>query len=177
MTWLSHVPVVPFLLALYLGLSGTRKGSLSPSGGAAAFLVGFTMMAVPLRTFGVSLIVFYLIGSKATKTGKDLKAKLEEGHQAAGNRTWAQVLCNSLSAFVACSIWSAAFVPESLSSTLLSPWVSPNISYNSKEWCPMTPPASAQLSRTLLFVTLGYVSRLSRCAVFSETGLATSVAA
>jgi Integral membrane protein DUF92 len=92
-------------------VSGYRKRSLSLSGAAAAFLIGFTMMSIPLRVFGVTLIAFYLIGSKAreiafmfslgennispvlqaTKVGKSLKAKLEEGHQEAGYRTAWQV--------------------------------------------------------------------------------------
>ena len=80
---LSTFHFAPFFLAVYLGSSGVRKGSLSPSGGLADFIVGFAMMAVRLRVFGVSLIAFYLVGSKATKLGKERKAKLEEGHQAA----------------------------------------------------------------------------------------------
>ena len=57
---LADVPLVPLLLAALLGFHGLRKRSLSPSGALAAFLVGFAMMAVPLRAFGVSLIIFYL---------------------------------------------------------------------------------------------------------------------
>lgn len=155
MTWLSQFPRIPFLLALYLGYSGVRKRSLSPSGGIAAFVVGFAMMAVPLRTFGVSLIVFYLVGSKATKVGKELKARLEDGHQEAGYRSASQVLCNSLSAFVASLLWSAAFVPGSVASTLLGTYTPTQVPYESKAWCAVTPPESAKLSRTLVFVALG----------------------
>lgn len=132
-----------------------RKRSLSPSGGIAAFVIGFSMMAVPLRTFGVSLIVFYLVGSKATKVGKELKAKLEDGHQEAGYRSAYQVLCNSLSAFVASVLWSACFVSGSTASTILSGVTTPSIPYDFKQWCPLTPPQSATLSRRLLFATLG----------------------
>ena len=159
MSPISGFPVVPFLVAAYLGYSGTRKKSLSPSGGLAAFVVGFSMMAVPLRTFGVSLIVFYLAGSRATKVGKARKAALEEGHQEAGYRGAAQVLCNSLSALVASLVWSAAFVPGSLASAALSGLVPPQQAYDFSAWCPATPPAASKLSRTLLFATLGYVAR------------------
>ena len=55
----------PLVLALLLSSHGLRKRSLSPSGAVAAFVVGYTMMAVPLIAFGVSLIVFYLTGSRA----------------------------------------------------------------------------------------------------------------
>ena len=156
MASLSQYPVVPFLLAVYLGFSGVRKGSLSPSGGVAAFVVGFSMMAVPLRAFGVALIVFYLMGSKATKVGKELKAKLEDGHQEAGYRNAAQVLCNSLSAFIASLVWSAYFVPGSIASQIsgISTSAKP---YDSARWCPVSPPPSAHLSKALLFVTLGCV--------------------
>lgn len=70
---------------------GKRKKSLSPSGAAAAFVIGFLTMAAPLRTFRVSLIVFYLVGSRATKVGKALKDTLEEGHEEAGYRDAMQV--------------------------------------------------------------------------------------
>lgn len=43
---------------------GLRKRSLSPSGALAAFAVGFLLMSVPLRVFGVTMIVFYLAGSR-----------------------------------------------------------------------------------------------------------------
>lgn len=60
-------PVVPFVIASLLSIHGLRRRSLSPSGAAAAFTVGFMMFSGPLLVFGVSLIVFYLIGSRATK--------------------------------------------------------------------------------------------------------------
>jgi uncharacterized membrane protein len=57
----------PFLLALLLSGHGLRKKSLSPSGALAAFAVGFLMMSGGVRVFGLALIGFYLIGSRATK--------------------------------------------------------------------------------------------------------------
>lgn len=148
-------PWVEFFIAAYLGFSGFRKRSLSPSGGIAAFVVGFSMLAAPLRSFGVSLIVFYLVGSKATKRGKELKAKLEEGHQEAGYRNANQVLCNSFSALLATLWWSATFVPNSWEAKLLSEYVSTNVPYDSAQWCAASPTVAGGLSRTLLFVALG----------------------
>ncbi|GJE88171.1 integral membrane protein DUF92-domain-containing protein [Phanerochaete sordida] len=170
MSPLADLPIVPFLLAVYLGLSGVRKKSLSPSGGAAAFVVGFAMMAVPLRTFGVALIVFYLVGSRATKVGKELKATLEEGHQEAGYRSAAQVLCNSLSAFVASLLWSAYFVPGSVASQILGGIV-PIRAYDPARWCPAAPPESASFSRALLFVTLGHFACCLGDTLASELGI------
>ncbi|KAI0093824.1 integral membrane protein DUF92-domain-containing protein [Irpex rosettiformis] len=171
MVSLNSIPIVPLLLATYLAFSGIRKGSLSPSGGIAAFVVGFAMLSVPLRVFGVSLIVFYLTGSKATKVGKELKAKLEDGHQAAGYRNATQVLCNSLSAFVASLLWSAIYVPGSLPSSLLSGIVASQTAYDFDQWCPLTPPSSFQASRILLFVTLGHFACCLGDTLASELGI------
>lgn len=153
----SDLPYFSILFAILLASHGLRRKSLSPSGALAAFIVGSIMMAVPLRVFGVSLIVFYLVGSRATKVGKQRKEALEEGHQEAGYRTANQVLCNSFSAFGACLLWSALFVPGSLASRVLSGALSglPHASYDFDQWCPLTPPPSAAWSRKLLLVALG----------------------
>ncbi len=157
----------PLILACALSLHGLRKRSLSPSGAAAAFFVGYTMLAVPPRTFGVALIIFYLAGSRATKVGKALKTKLEEGHQEAGYRNAAQVLCNSLSAAVAALLWSALYEANSWPSKLYEAAnlsevaAAPKLPYDFSQWCPLTPPPSASWSRPLLFVTLGCVISLS----------------
>ena len=149
---------LPLVLASLLSVHGLRKRSLSPSGAAAAFVVGYTMMSVPLVAFGVSLIVFYLTGSRATKVGKALKHKLEEGHQDAGYRNAAQVLCNSLSAATAALLWSALYEPGSLAAKifdLVGVNIGAGVRYDLDHWCPLTPPPSAFLSRPLIFVTLG----------------------
>jgi uncharacterized membrane protein len=59
--------LVPAIIAAALAFHGWRKKSLSPGGAVAAFIIGFLMLAVPLRAFGISLIVFYITGSRATK--------------------------------------------------------------------------------------------------------------
>jgi len=167
---ISKLPWVPFLLAAYLGTSGVRKGSLSLSGGIAAFVVGFSMMSVPLKAFGVSLIVFYLVGSKATKAGKERKAALEEGHQAAGNRNAVQVLCNSFSAFLAALLWTALFDPESTVSSLLSSVLHPKESYDFQR-CPLSPAIAGGSSRALLFVCLGHFACCLGDTLASEIGI------
>lgn len=55
------------LVATGLALHGLRKGSLSTSGAAAAWVVGYGHLAGPVKLFGVAMIAFYLIGSRATK--------------------------------------------------------------------------------------------------------------
>lgn len=54
-------------ISLLLALHGFRKGSLSPTGAVAAFAAGYGHIANPLKVFGVTLIVFYFLGSRATK--------------------------------------------------------------------------------------------------------------
>ncbi|OJT08560.1 Transmembrane protein 19 [Trametes pubescens] len=167
----------PLILACALSLHGLRKRSLSPSGAAAAFFVGYTMLAVPLRTFGVALIIFYLAGSRATKVGKALKTKLEEGHQEAGYRNAAQVLCNSLSAAVAALLWSALYEANSWPSKLYEAAnlsevaAAPKLPYDFSQWCPLTPPPSASWSRPLLFVTLGHFACCLGDTLASELGI------
>ena len=153
-------PIIPLILALLLAGHGLRKKSLSPSGAFAAFVVGFIMMASRLNTFGVSLIVFYLVGSRATKFGKERKSKLEDGHQEAGYRSAWQVLCNSFTAFVASLLWNGMFVdPKSRSVVSMFPRALPSELltegriYDSEGWCALSP--SSGWSRYLLFVTLG----------------------
>ena len=152
----SDIPLVPILIATFLAGHGLRKRSLSPSGAFAAFFTGVTMLSPPLRSIGVSLIIFYLVGSRATKVGKSRKAQLEEGHQEAGYRTASQVLCNSFTALFATLLWSASFVPDSLASQFLpSPFVIPGRPYVSTEWCPISPQVTSGWSRALLLLSLG----------------------
>jgi uncharacterized membrane protein len=152
----SDLPLVPILIATLLAGHGLRKRSLSPSGAFAAFFTGVTMLSPPLQSFGISLIVFYLVGSRATKIGKNRKAQLEEGHQEAGYRSALQVFCNSFSALIATLLWSAAFVPDSLASQLLpSLFVIPGRPYVSTEWCPVSPQITSGWSRALVLVSLG----------------------
>ncbi|KAI0782101.1 integral membrane protein DUF92-domain-containing protein [Abortiporus biennis] len=166
-----NIPLIEFLLASYLGFSGVRKRSLSPSGGIAAFVVGFSMLAVPLRSFGISLIIFYLVGSKATKVGKERKAKLEEGHEEAGYRNASQVLCNSFSAYIASMLWSASFVSGSILSAIFSSVVPPQEPYDSSKWCAISPDVSNGLSRVLVFIALGHFACCLGDTLASELGI------
>ena len=156
------IPKLPvsgaFVFALVLSAHGLRKRSLSPSGAGAGFAVGYTMMSVRLAAFGVSLIVFYLTGSRATKVGRARKQKLEEGHEEAGYRNAMQVVCNSLPAAVAALLWSAMYEPGSWAGRALDAagWSLGNkVPYDPDAWCALNPPPAASWSRTLLFVTLG----------------------
>ena len=90
----SSLYPIPLLIATLLATHGLRKGSLSFSGAVAAFLVGYFHLACPLKFFGVGLIVFYLLGSRATRVKANIKAKLEDGVEVGkpgGNRDAIQV--------------------------------------------------------------------------------------
>jgi uncharacterized membrane protein len=153
-------PLVPFLFATALSVNGLRKRSLSPSGAAAAFLTGISMLSLPLRTPGIVLIAFYLLGSSATRTGHLRKAALEDGHDygQGGYRTAAQVFSNSASALIATLAWGALHAPgfpgvhvaEALFGVRSVP-------YRDETWCPLDPGITGGWSRALLFVVLGYV--------------------
>ena len=153
-------PLVPFLFATALSVNGLRKRSLSPSGAAAAFLTGISMLSLPLRTPGIVLITFYLLGSSATRAGQPRKAELEDGHDhtMAGYRTAAQVFSNSASALVATLAWGALHAPgypgvrvaEALFGVRSVP-------YSNETWCPLDTGITHGWSRALLFVVLGCV--------------------
>ncbi|KAG8899913.1 hypothetical protein FRC00_000683 [Tulasnella sp. 408] len=120
-------PLIPFGIAIFLATHGLRKKSLSPSGAFTALIVGFLIMAAPLKAFGISLIVFYLTGSRATKVGKERKASLEEGHMEAGYRDGWQVLSNSFTALIASTLWSILFAPDSIHSWFYTAFVKPSL--------------------------------------------------
>lgn len=108
---MSSIYPFPLALAVYLGASGYRKGSLSANGAITASVVGYATMANPFPGFGCLLIAFYLAGSRATKYKAQVKATLEthgvestgssKRDTSSGNRSATQVLCNSLTAAIA----------------------------------------------------------------------------
>lgn len=87
----QNFPIIPLGLAVLFSAHGWRRRSLSTSGALGAVVIASVMMAIPLRVFGVGCLVFYLIGSRATKVGKKLKSELDAGHKAEGYRNVWQV--------------------------------------------------------------------------------------
>ncbi|TFK35853.1 integral membrane family protein [Crucibulum laeve] len=158
---MTTLPIVPLALATLLSVHGYRKKSLSPSGAAAAFVVGLLMMSGGTIVFGVALIGFYLTGSRATKYGKKRKAQLEDGFHEAGYRTGWQVMCNSAAAFVAAFVWNVLFFPSGPQG-MLAGLLNVNVAgalglrkgsiptYDSKTWCPTDGAVADGWSRALL---------------------------
>lgn len=64
---MPRISVLSILLPTLLAVHGLSKKSLSTSGAITAFFVGFVMISGSLKLWGVSLIGFYLLGSRATK--------------------------------------------------------------------------------------------------------------
>lgn len=86
-------------IAQKISTDGLKRGSLSPSGSAAAFAVAAVAFSCSFRS-GLTLLAFYKSGSALTKVGAKVKAKVEEGYAAEGQRGSRQVLACSLIAVV-----------------------------------------------------------------------------
>ncbi|KAI9453936.1 integral membrane protein DUF92-domain-containing protein [Russula earlei] len=170
-------PLVPFLFATALSVNGLRKRSLSPSGAAAAFLTGISMLSLPLRTPGIVLITFYLLGSSATRAGQPRKAALEDGHDhaAAGYRTAAQVFSNSASALVATLAWGALHAPGFPGSRVAEALFGVRgVPYADETWCPLDAAITEGWSRALIFVVLGHFACCMGDTLASELGILSS---
>jgi len=100
-----HV-VTSILVGAYLGRRGLRKGSLSKSGAMAAFAVAVLTWGSGPR-FGITLIAFYLSGSKLSRVGAATKMRQDEAATEGGARDAAQVLCCSLPAALAAAAYRA----------------------------------------------------------------------
>jgi len=176
---------LPFFLASLISAHGWRKKSLSPSGALAAFIVGFLTLSGDLRAFGVTLIAFYLIGSRATKYGKEAKARLEDGHHEAGYRGAWQVLSNSATAVAAAFVWKALFVPSSphaAISNLLGLDIRGFLRLNASDvptytasgpdgWCPVDISIANGWSRFLVATIVGHFACCLGDTLASELGI------
>jgi len=167
--------VIPLLVALYLSVNGYRKGSLSFSGAFAALIVGFVIMSAPLRVFGVTLIVFYLVGSKVTRFGYERKKLVEEGHHVGGNRNAWQVLCNSFTAMVIVCFWTNLFVSGSIHARLMAPFTEQYIGspalHTQITWCPLASQKEIGRSRGLMLAFLGHMACCLGDTFASEIGI------
>ncbi|KAJ7780999.1 integral membrane protein DUF92-domain-containing protein [Mycena metata] len=184
------ISILSLLLPTLLAGHGLSKKSLSLSGSLTAFVVGFLMISgstggpgsLGLKVWGVSLIGFYLLGSRATKYGKKKKATLEAGYHDYGNRSGWQVLSNSFSAAVACSAWNIFFVPQGVHAWIFGALTAGAIkvpstiarTYASDAWCPLSQNVGDGWSRTLLFAALGHFACCLGDTLASELGILSS---
>lgn len=91
-------------LILYIAY---RFESITMDGVVAAILTAATLYAFGGIWIGISLLVFFILGSVVSKwkNQKKLKAEFLQGKE--GVRNWKQVLCNSLPACII--LWLGAF--------------------------------------------------------------------
>ncbi|KIY46036.1 integral membrane family protein [Fistulina hepatica ATCC 64428] len=163
----------PLFLAVLLSVSGLRKKSLSPSGALTAFFFGYAMMSGGTTVFGVSLIGFYLLGSRATKFGKARKAQLEDSYHEGGYgyRSGWQVVSNASSATVATCVWNVLYAPDSLHAYIGKQWLTSDRPYVAASWCPIDGTVSGSISRALVFAVLGHFSCCLGDTLASELGI------
>ncbi|GFH61034.1 hypothetical protein CTEN210_17510 [Chaetoceros tenuissimus] len=97
------------VVATYISLRGTKRKSLSKSGACTAFAVAFLSIACGLR--GFVLLMFYQIGTKATKYKKQIKLQRDGDVAKSSVRGPSQVLACSVLA-VALSLVHAIYFGE-----------------------------------------------------------------
>ena len=81
--------IIPVLVVTW----GHTRKSLSTSGAFLALIVGFILTLANVSFF-LSLLMFFISSSKATKYKGEVKRKFESDYKAGGQRNWLQVLCN-----------------------------------------------------------------------------------
>ncbi|KAL3939010.1 MAG: hypothetical protein SGBAC_006198 [Bacillariaceae sp.] len=91
---------IGFAVATFLSWRGLKKKGLTRSGAATAFCVGGILVCTGMR--GFNLLVFYLLGTKATKFKKEIKQKIDGSLVLSGSmaRGPSQVLACSLLAVI-----------------------------------------------------------------------------
>lgn len=101
---------VALAAASLLAYRASRKKTLSLSGTACGFTVGFLLVATGLR--GLNLFVFYQIGSSATQYQQHKKADHDETVSYASTRGFKQVLAVSVIAVLLSLYHALEFGPE-----------------------------------------------------------------
>ncbi|EAU91485.2 integral membrane family protein [Coprinopsis cinerea okayama7 len=176
------LPWIPLVLAVLLSGHGLRKKSLSPTGALTAFFVGFLSLAGGTYAFGVTLLVFYFTGSRATKYGKKQKAQLEDGYHEAGYRGGWQVLSNSATALIATFLWNTLFTPSSPHAALsaffgldiasqLGIGAVPTYDNGPEGWCPLDVTIANGWSRLLVLAIVGHFACCLGDTLASELGI------
>lgn len=84
--------------------------SITPDGIVAAFLTAITLYALGGPWIGISLLVFFILGSGVSKLKNQEKIQSELLQEDSGPRNWKQVLSNSLPACIL--VWLAYIYPE-----------------------------------------------------------------
>ncbi|KAG9057037.1 hypothetical protein FS842_008871 [Serendipita sp. 407] len=161
------IPIFSIAIGTLVAGKGLKDGKLSMDGALAAFFVGILMLSTSLRVFGVTLLAFYFIGSRATRVGKKLKVKLEEGEGVGhGQRDAVQVFCNSLPAFIASLAWRARLTDSFFSPLFFGPITK---IYDPNRTCSLSP--DYDWSYVLILIALGQFGCSLGDTLASELGI------
>lgn len=106
------------LLALIVLLAAYRFKSITVNGMVAALLTAVTLYALGGAWVGVSLLLFFIMGSGISKIKNENKKRAEERQESSGARNWKQVIANSLPACIL--LWVSMLMPHKEIYILLS---------------------------------------------------------
>ncbi|CCA69894.1 hypothetical protein PIIN_03834 [Serendipita indica DSM 11827] len=166
---LQELPVFSLLISAIVTWKGLKDGKLSFDGAVAAFFVGFAMLSTPLHVFGITLLVLYFVGSRATRVGKAHKVKMEEGAKVGlGARDAVQACLATPPAFIACLLWRARFTDSRLSAFI---GVQQSKPYNSNTTCAIDPTYGDRVSYALVLAALGQFGCSLGDTLASELGI------
>lgn len=99
-------------------ITAYKLNSITPDGIVAASLTAITLYALGGQWIGISLLVFFVLGSAVSKLKNEYKRKAESLQEDSGARNWKQVLSNSLPASIV--VWITYIYPENKSVLLLA---------------------------------------------------------
>lgn len=86
------------ITTLFILIAAYKFAALTPDGIVAAILTAITLYTLNGPWLGISLLVFFVLGSVVSKISNQKKQKAKSLQGDAGARNWLQVLCNSLPA-------------------------------------------------------------------------------
>jgi len=190
-----RIPQLAFALAI--PFNAWAKGSLNDSGAATAILFAvITLVLCPTTVFATALLVFFYIGSRATKHKASVKAKLEEQENATntfasadapavaatltGSRSAVQVICNGLLGVAACAAWIYQFGSNyPVGGFTMGDGVTrylPGGAYDVKTSCPLAVASGVKteeqrLSNALIFCAVGFFAACMGDTLASELGM------
>ena len=132
--------VVGLLVAIGIAVAALRAGALSPSGAAAAVVVGSLTFGAGGWAPAILMVVFFLTSTIVTRLGRQRKAAAEAGYAKGGRRDAGQVWANggaaallSLGAGLEGSgVWFAGIV-GALAATTADTWAT-ELGGLSREW-------------------------------------------
>ena len=93
--------------AMLLLVIAYKLRAITPDGIVAAMLTALTLFTLGDVWVGLSLLLFFVLGSAVSKIKNEGKRRAEAGQESSGPRNWIQVLANSLPASLV--LWSAVF--------------------------------------------------------------------